>query len=460
MVNEEAEEHKQRGNDAFKAKNWDDAIKHYNKAVALDPNNAAYYSNRAGAWTSKGNHDSALADANKCLNQDSQFVKGYSRKGKALFDLQKWDEAEAAYKEGLEVDANNEGCIRGLADIKSAKDRIRAATSRSRSAASSGGGGLGSAFGGFVPKLMDRFKKGGRMQMYLVMLLGYYAFTTMTGRNSKRSTTSDSPGTPDSLEFDDEGEVASAAPGQLVRQFAEARGAWFSYLQVMGKSDATLIMLHRTSSSAEVEFGAMMPQLASVGRVLAPDRPCHGYSPCPADGEPSDGSYLNSLLVGRPSAKRFGLVAAGREAAEQALKLARRRPEVQQIWLIAPSVAGPEASKISNAEDVRGWLKEQSTDDPIAAIDSARWAVLGGATSKASANLSVAGLPKGCKVTMLYGEKDAEDEELSQALDSEGITANVRNLGGGEAMLDVLVEEVQQAMGESDAGSASHEEEE
>merc|ERR1740123_2883322 len=142
------------------------------------------------------------------------------------------------------------------------------------------------------------------MQMYLVMLLGYYAFTTMTGRG-KRSTSSDSPSTPDSLEFDDDGEAASAAaPGQLVRQFTEARGSWLSYLQVAGKSDATLIMLHRTSLSAEAEFGAMMPQLASIGRVLAPDR---------------------------PSPKRLGVVASGREAAEQAFTLARRRPEVQQI---------------------------------------------------------------------------------------------------------------------------------
>lgn len=458
MVNEEAEEHKQKGNESFKAKNWDDAIKYYNKAITLDPNNAAYYSNRAGAWTSKGNHESALADANKCLNQDAQFVKGYSRKGKALFDLQRWDEAEAAYKEGLEVDASNDGCTRGLADIKNAKDRIRAATSRSRAA--SGGGGFGSSLGGFVPKLMERFKKGGRMQMYLVMLLGYYAFTTMTGRNSKRSTTSDAPSTPDSFGYDDDGEAASSTPGQLARQFTEARGSWLSYLQVVGKSDATLIMLHRTSLSAEVEFGAMMPQLVSIGRVVAPDRPCHGYSPCLADGEPSNGSYLSSLLAGRPSPKRFGLVASGREAAEQALTLARRRPEVQQIWLIAPSAARPEATKMSTVEEVHGWLKDHHADSPIAAIDSARWAVLGGATSRASADLSVAGLPKSCKVTVLYGEQDTEDEELSQALENEGITANVRNLGGGEAMLDVLVEDVQQVMGEADTASTSHEEEE
>jgi len=458
MASEEAEEHKQKGNEAFKAKDWDDAIKYYNKAIALDPNNAAYYSNRAGAWTCKGNHESALSDANKCLSQDSQFVKGYSRKGKALFDLQRWDEAEAAYKEGLEVDANNDGCKNGLKDIQTAKDRIRAATSRSRAASSGGGGGLGSSLGGFVPKLVNRFKKGGRMQMYLVMLVGYFAFKTFTGRNN-RSTTSDSPSTPDSIEFDDEGEAASAPTGQLVRQFTEARGSWLSYLQVMGKSDATLIMLHRTSLSAEVEFASVMPQLASIVRVLAPDRPCHGYSLCPTDGEPSNGSYLNNLLVGRPSPKRFGLVASGREAAKQALTLAQRRPEVQQIWLIAPNVAGPEAAKISTVEEVRGWLKDQRTDNPIAAIDSLRWAVLGGATSRASADLSIAGLPKSCKVTVLYGEQDTEDEELIQAFEREGITANVRNLGGGEPMTDVLVEEVQQAMGEADTGSTSHEEE-
>eukprot|EP00409_Alexandrium_fundyense_P002355 CAMPEP_0185903958 /NCGR_PEP_ID=MMETSP0196C-20130402/3248_1 /TAXON_ID=2932 /ORGANISM="Alexandrium fundyense, Strain CCMP1719" /LENGTH=100 /DNA_ID=CAMNT_0028623133 /DNA_START=90 /DNA_END=388 /DNA_ORIENTATION=+ len=100
MVSEEAEEYKKRGNDAFKERKWDEAIKQYNKAIALDPTNAAYYSNRSGAWSSKSNHESALADANKCLSQDPQFVKGYARKGKALFDMDEWDQAEVAYKEG------------------------------------------------------------------------------------------------------------------------------------------------------------------------------------------------------------------------------------------------------------------------------------------------------------------------------------------------------------------------
>ena len=34
------------GNDAFLAKNYEDAIKHYSKAIELEPNNAIFYSNR------------------------------------------------------------------------------------------------------------------------------------------------------------------------------------------------------------------------------------------------------------------------------------------------------------------------------------------------------------------------------------------------------------------------------
>ncbi len=34
------------GNDAYASKNYDEAIKFYSEAIALDENNAVYYSNR------------------------------------------------------------------------------------------------------------------------------------------------------------------------------------------------------------------------------------------------------------------------------------------------------------------------------------------------------------------------------------------------------------------------------
>jgi small glutamine-rich tetratricopeptide repeat-containing protein alpha len=76
-----AEELKQEGNKHMTAKKYDQAIDSYTKAIALDGTNVIYYSNRAAAYTSKGDHVSAIGDAEKAIEIDPKFVKAYSRLG-------------------------------------------------------------------------------------------------------------------------------------------------------------------------------------------------------------------------------------------------------------------------------------------------------------------------------------------------------------------------------------------
>jgi len=38
------------GNDAYKAKNFEKALEHYNKAISLDPTDITYYNNVAGKY--------------------------------------------------------------------------------------------------------------------------------------------------------------------------------------------------------------------------------------------------------------------------------------------------------------------------------------------------------------------------------------------------------------------------
>lgn len=288
MSSEEAERYKAEGNEAFKEKRFDDAIKAYNKAISLDPTNAAYYSNRAAVWSSKSNHDSALSDANRCISHDPKFVKGYSRKGKAYFDLNQWDEAEAAYKEGLQIDPTNDACSRGISDITAARQRARSAASSSRGRASSGGGGGAGGFAGMVQQVAEKFKKGGRMQMYLVMMVGYFLFTNLTGRGSKRSSAASDEQGP----MTDDDDMPQEVPTVVInRKFTQVGDMWMSNLQTDTKSDTVLLFFHRTASSAEAEYGTALPRITKVlpsgsFSLLAPDRPCHGYSPCSADGEP------------------------------------------------------------------------------------------------------------------------------------------------------------------------------
>jgi small glutamine-rich tetratricopeptide repeat-containing protein alpha len=76
-----AEAFKQEGNAKMSVKNFDAAIESYGKAVALDPNNPVYYSNRAAAYSSKGDHLAAIGDAEQAIAVDLTFVKAYHRLG-------------------------------------------------------------------------------------------------------------------------------------------------------------------------------------------------------------------------------------------------------------------------------------------------------------------------------------------------------------------------------------------
>jgi len=69
------------GNAQMSNKDYDAAIESYNKAITLDSSNPVYFSNRAAAHTNKGDHLSAVGDAEKAISVDPKFVKAYHRLG-------------------------------------------------------------------------------------------------------------------------------------------------------------------------------------------------------------------------------------------------------------------------------------------------------------------------------------------------------------------------------------------
>ena len=113
-------DHKNRGNTCFSAGQYEEAIKEFTSAINLDSENHILYSNRSAAYAGLKNFNLALDDANKCIQLNKNFVKGYSRKGLALFNLKKYDEAKNVYEEGLKLDANNEQLKEGLNETNNA----------------------------------------------------------------------------------------------------------------------------------------------------------------------------------------------------------------------------------------------------------------------------------------------------------------------------------------------------
>jgi len=98
----EAEAFKAKGNEALKAKNFDEAIKMYTEAIKLDASNHVLFSNRSAAYLMKGDAESALKDGEQCVSLKPDWPKSYSRHGAALHKLRRYEEAEKVYQAGLQ----------------------------------------------------------------------------------------------------------------------------------------------------------------------------------------------------------------------------------------------------------------------------------------------------------------------------------------------------------------------
>ncbi|TDH69872.1 hypothetical protein CCR75_005640 [Bremia lactucae] len=116
-----AAEWKAKGNAALSAGNSKEAVECYTQAIALDPNDHVFYSNRSAAFLSLDDATSALEDAELCIRTKPDWPKAYSRKGAALHALKRYDEATSAYNDGLKVDATNAACLSGLDEVKKAQ---------------------------------------------------------------------------------------------------------------------------------------------------------------------------------------------------------------------------------------------------------------------------------------------------------------------------------------------------
>eukprot|EP00415_Alexandrium_ostenfeldii_P005090 UN5090 len=107
---------------------------------------------------------------------------------------------------------------------------------------------------------------------------------------------------------------------------------------------------------------------------------------------------------------------------------------------------------------MRAWLEQQRASiSPKEAADVMHWASLARSPARSAKDIDVPKLLKGCKVTVLYSEKDKEDEHLTAALKANGLKPNVRIMGVGETVIEGLVEEVHQALGDSYSPEADDE---
>jgi len=110
-------EYKEKGNAALKSKDYKLALEYYSQAIALEPNNHIHFSNRSLCYFNLNQFDKALDDAQKCIDINQRWGKGYQRRGQAEYRLNKIWESFASYSFGSILDPLNETIKSELQEI-------------------------------------------------------------------------------------------------------------------------------------------------------------------------------------------------------------------------------------------------------------------------------------------------------------------------------------------------------
>lgn len=94
-------------------------MEYYTRAISLDSKKTVYFSNRAVALNTLGEHEKAEWDCKHILVKDSKNGKAFYQRALARRGLGRWREAEADLKEVLRYQPGNEsakkllGLVRG-----------------------------------------------------------------------------------------------------------------------------------------------------------------------------------------------------------------------------------------------------------------------------------------------------------------------------------------------------------
>ncbi|CAA7401474.1 unnamed protein product [Spirodela intermedia] len=106
-LEESAELAKEKGNAAYKDKQWQKAVSFYSEAIKLSGKNPTYYSNRAAAYLETGSYLQAEADCSTAISLDKKGVKAYLRRGTARELLGYYKDAVEDFKYALVLEPTN-----------------------------------------------------------------------------------------------------------------------------------------------------------------------------------------------------------------------------------------------------------------------------------------------------------------------------------------------------------------
>lgn len=102
-----AESFKEKGNEFFKKGDYERAIENYTYATEMDPKNHIFMTNRSLCYASMKNWPKSLRDADKAIALKGDWEKGWYRRGVALSNMERYEEAMASFQKCLDLNPSS-----------------------------------------------------------------------------------------------------------------------------------------------------------------------------------------------------------------------------------------------------------------------------------------------------------------------------------------------------------------
>ena len=97
---------------------YEEAIKDYDKAIELYPNNSAAYYNRGSVKDVLGKYEEAIKDYDKAIELNPNNGAFYNNRGVSKENLEEYNEALKDYKKALELDPNYDIARENIKEIQ------------------------------------------------------------------------------------------------------------------------------------------------------------------------------------------------------------------------------------------------------------------------------------------------------------------------------------------------------
>ncbi|CAD2093236.1 Hsp70/Hsp90 organizing protein, putative [Plasmodium vinckei] len=123
------DEHKLKGNELYKQKKFEEALKEYDEAIKVNPNDIMYYYNKAAVYLEMKSYEKSIETCLYAIEnrynfkaEFSQVAKVYNRLAIGYINIKDYDKALEAYRKSL-VEDNNRATRNALKELERKKEK-------------------------------------------------------------------------------------------------------------------------------------------------------------------------------------------------------------------------------------------------------------------------------------------------------------------------------------------------